>query len=41
MCEAHDANPVEYLSDVLIRVPTHPADRLDELLPDPWRPGGA
>ena len=26
-------NPVEYLADVLIRVQTHPASRIDELLP--------
>ena len=40
-CEANDVNPVEYLSDVLIRVQTHPADRIDELLPDLWRPASA
>jgi hypothetical protein len=37
-CEANGVNPVEYLSDVLIRVQTHPASRLDELLPHHWTP---
>jgi transposase len=40
-CEANDVNPVDYLADVLIRVQTHPADRIDELLPDAWRPTNA
>jgi transposase len=37
-CEANGVNPVEYLADVLIRVQTHPAARLDELLPNRWTP---
>jgi transposase len=37
-CEAHDVDPVEYLRDVLLRVDTHPAARIDELLPHRWRP---
>src|SRR5262249_58694191 len=32
-CEARDIDPVEYLKDVLMRVDTHPASRIDELLP--------
>jgi transposase len=36
--EANDVNPVEYLADVLLRVQTHPASRIDELLPHNWRP---
>jgi transposase len=28
--------PVAYLADVLIRVQTHPASRIDELLPHLW-----
>jgi transposase len=28
-CEANGVNPVQYLADVLIRVQTHPASRLD------------
>ena len=32
----HD--PYAYLTDVLMRLPTHPASRIDELLPQNWRP---
>jgi transposase len=35
-CEANGVNPFEYLRDVLIRVSTHPAARIDELLPHHW-----
>ncbi len=35
-CEANGVNPIEYLTDVLIRVQTHPASRIDELLPHRW-----
>jgi transposase len=31
-------NPVDYLADVLIRVQTHAASRIDELLPHNWTP---
>jgi len=37
-CEAHGINPVEYLSDVLLRIETHPASKIDELLPQNWKP---
>ena len=37
-CEANDVNPVAYLADVLIRVQSHPASRIDELLPHNWTP---
>ncbi len=37
-CEVNGVNPVEYLADVLIRVQTHPASRIDELLPHNWTP---
>jgi len=37
-CEANGANPVSYLADVLLRVQTHPASRIDELLPHNWVP---
>jgi transposase len=37
-CEANDVNPVEYLADVLVRVQSHPASRIDELLPHRWIP---
>ena len=37
-CEANGINPVEYLADVLMRVQTHPASRIDDLLPRNWKP---
>lgn len=37
-CEAHDVDPIEYLRDVLLRVDTHPASRIDEILPHRWQP---
>jgi transposase len=37
-CEANGVNPVAYLADVLIRVQSHPAARIDELLPHNWSP---
>jgi transposase len=37
-CEANEINPYEYLRDVLLRVSKHPAARIDELLPDQWKP---
>jgi len=37
-CIANDVNPMEYIADVLIRVQTHPASRIDELLPMNWQP---
>ena len=36
--EANGINPVEYLADVLIRVQSHSASGLDELLPHSWKP---
>jgi transposase len=35
-CVACEINPLAYLADVLIRVHTHQAQELDELLPDRW-----
>jgi len=37
-CIAHGKNPVEYLTDVMVRINTHPQSRIDELLPDLWQP---
>jgi transposase len=34
-------NPVDYLADVLMRVQTHPASRIDDLLPHHWKPPAA
>jgi transposase len=31
-------DPFAYLRDVLDRVSTHPASRIEELLPDRWKP---
>jgi transposase len=35
-CKHHDIDPFAYLQDVLRRLPSHPANQLDELLPDIW-----
>jgi transposase len=37
-CQRHAINPFIYFRDVLRRLPTHPEDRLDELLPGRWQP---
>ena len=37
-CELNGVNPIAYLADVLTRIDRHPATRIDELLPDAWRP---
>jgi len=37
-CEKNGVNPVAYLTDVLTRVQTHPANRIEELLPHRWKP---
>lgn len=37
-CELNGVNPIEYLTDVLLRVDRHPAADIDALLPDSWRP---
>jgi transposase len=37
-CEANSVDPIAYLHDVLLRVDTHPAAQIDELLPHRWRP---
>ena len=36
-CRRIDLDPYAYLDDVLRRVNTHPANRIDELLPDHWQ----
>jgi transposase len=35
-CKRHRVDPFAYRMAVLERLPTHPADRLGELLPDVW-----
>jgi transposase len=37
-CRLHDRNPFEYIKDVLVRIESHPASRIDELLPWNWQP---
>jgi transposase len=37
-CEARDIDLVEYRKDGLMRVDTHPASHIDELLPHKWSP---
>jgi hypothetical protein len=37
-CDAVSIDPVEYLKDVIMRVDTHPASRIDQLLPQNWTP---
>jgi hypothetical protein len=37
-CKAWDIDPFAYLRDVLDRVSTHPMSRIEELLPDRWKP---
>jgi transposase len=39
--ERHGVNALAYLEDVLMRVQTHPASRINELLPDYWKPPDA
>ena len=40
-CEKNGVNPIDYLTDVLMRVQSHPASRVAELLPHRWKPPGA
>jgi transposase len=37
-CRLHGVNVYDYIKDVLIRVQTHPASRIEELLPFNWKP---
>jgi transposase len=36
-CKQLDIDSFAYLRDVLGRLPTHPAERLEELLPHRWK----
>ena len=36
-CKNLGIDPQAYLRDVLDRISTHPAKRIDELLPDRWQ----
>lgn len=35
-CDLHGVDPLEYIADVLMRVDTHPAAEIDDLLPHRW-----
>jgi hypothetical protein len=35
-CKLNDIDPFAYFRDVLTSVSTHPAERIDELLPGNW-----
>jgi len=35
-CKIADIDPISYLADVLVRVATHPASRVEDLLPENW-----
>ncbi len=35
-CKKHGVNPETWMADVLARIPTHPAKRIEELLPMDW-----
>ena len=37
-CQRHGHDPFVYLRDVLTRLPSHPKERLVDLLPDRWTP---
>lgn len=37
-CKINNINPHEWLTDVLNRIPTHPVNKLEELLPHKWKP---
>jgi transposase len=37
-CDLHDVDPLAYLRDVLLRIDTHPASQIDDLLPHRWAP---
>jgi transposase len=37
-CRLHKVDAYEYIKDILIRIQTHPASKIDELLPQNWRP---
>ncbi len=36
-CKLNDVDPVEWLTDVMARLPQHPVNRIEELLPHLWK----
>jgi len=39
-CKINKVEPFAWLKDILERIPDHPVNRLDELLPPNWQPSG-
>jgi len=39
-CTLNGIDPEQYLTDVLIRIQSHPQNRIDDLLPHRWKPPG-
>jgi len=39
-CKLCGLDPFAYLRDILTRISTHPASRIEELLPGNWKPAG-
>ena len=37
-CKINNVNPYEWMTDVLNRIPAHPVNKLEELLPHKWKP---
>jgi len=38
MCKRNGVEPFAWFRDVLSRIASHPANRVDELLPHNWKP---
>ncbi|UZR96301.1 transposase domain-containing protein [Chondrinema litorale] len=36
-CKLHQINPYEYLQDIFERLPEHPINKINELLPQNWK----
>ena len=36
-CKINSVNPYEWMTDVLNRIPSHPVNKLEELLPNKWK----
>jgi len=39
-CKLHDVNPFEWLKNVLETIPTHPINKISNLLPQNWAKNG-
>lgn len=37
-CKINNVNPYDWMTDVLNRIPAHPVNKLEELLPHKWQP---